>query len=52
MACGRGWCRRFFGVGWFLLYWRRYQSNWVWAEQLPLIILVSVTTGSFAWSFD
>jgi hypothetical protein len=41
-----------FGVGWFLLYWRRHQSNWVWAEHLPLIILVSVTTASFAWSFD
>ena len=42
----------FMGSIWFVLYWRRHHAAWVWREQLPLIILVSVLTSAYGWVFD
>jgi len=39
-------------VVWVIYYWRRHQQGWRWSEQLPLIILVSVTTNFFVWTYD
>ena len=39
-------------VGWVLYYWRRHKHDWQWIEHLPLIVLVSVTTSAFAWTYD
>jgi hypothetical protein len=39
-------------VVWVLCYWRRHKQGWQWSEQLPLIILVSVTTNFFVWTYD
>jgi hypothetical protein len=41
------------GVMWLLLYWRRHCKAWNWAQQLPLVVLVSVLTAAYgAWPFD
>lgn len=40
------------GLVWLLFYWQRYKAHWQWAEHLPLILLVSVTTSFFAWTYD
>ena len=37
---------------WFLWYWSRHADKWDWISELPLILLVSVATASFAWTFD
>ena len=37
---------------WVLWYWRRHNQRWQWSEHLPLIILVSVTTNFFVWTYD
>jgi len=42
----------FLGSIWFVCYWRRHHATWVWREQLPLIILVSVPTSAYGWTFD
>lgn len=40
------------GVIWVLYYWQRHKQVWRWSEQLPLIILVSLTTNFFLWTYD
>ena len=40
------------GAMWFLWYWRHHHQAWDWISELPLILLVSVATASFAWTFD
>ena len=39
-------------VVWVVFYWRRHQSDWHWAERLPLVLIVSLTTSAYAWTFD
>jgi hypothetical protein len=39
-------------VVWVIYYWRRHQQGWRWSEELPLIILVSVTSNFFVWTYD
>jgi hypothetical protein len=46
------WLPSFAGGLWFLWYWSRRAGAWDWIAELPLMLLVSVTTASFAWSFD
>lgn len=46
------WLPTAIGMGWFVWYWRRNAASWDWIAQLPLILLVSVTTASFVWTFD
>ena len=40
------------GFCWFLALWHRNRCSWEWREQLPLLLLVSVLTSPYSWSFD
>lgn len=40
------------GAIWFLCYWSWYSARWDWLSELPLLVIVSVTTSSFVWTFD
>lgn len=40
------------GIVWFLWYWSRRRESWDWIAELPLVLLASVVTASFAWTFD
>lgn len=40
------------GLVWGIYYWYRNRSSWNWREQMPLIILVSFLTSSYAWNHD
>ena len=49
------WIRWLPSVGggiWFLWYWSRRIEMWDWLAELPLVLLVSVATSSFVWTFD
>ena len=37
---------------WAVFHWRRHKRNWSWPEQLPLIVLVSVASSFFVWTYD
>ena len=39
-------------IVWVLWHWRRYNHTWRWHQQLPLIVLVSVTSSFFSWTYD
>lgn len=39
-------------VVWLLFYWRRHRADWQWPERLPLILVVSLTTSAYTWTFD
>lgn len=41
-----------FASFWFFLYWKRHQTDWDWAEEMPLLLLVSLSTTFFSWTFD
>ena len=41
-----------FGIGWLMFYWIKYRKNWDWLSQTPLIVLVSLLTAAYGWSFD
>jgi hypothetical protein len=40
------------GIAWVLLYWHRHKDDWIWDEKLPLILLVSIVTTAYTWTFD
>jgi hypothetical protein len=41
------------GLVWFATYYPRWASRWNWADQVPLLILVSFVTAPYgAWPFD
>jgi hypothetical protein len=41
------------GLAWFAWHWRRHSRRWDWAEQVPLLLLVSFVTAPYgAWPFD
>lgn len=40
------------GFAWLGYYWQRHKTTWRWSEELPLVLLVSVTTSFFAWTYD
>lgn len=40
------------GALWFLCYWFHHGTTWDWVFELPFLLLVSVVTASFAWTFD
>jgi len=37
---------------WILFYWWRQRADWQWSERLPLVLLVSLTTSAYTWTFD
>ena len=41
------------GTAWFLAYWARHRKTWDWAEQAPLLLLVSFLTSCYGtWPYD
>jgi hypothetical protein len=42
----------FIGIVWLLFHWHKSKHQWEWSEQLPSLIVASLATASFAWSFD
>jgi hypothetical protein len=40
------------GCVWLIQYWQRNQSAWRWTEQMPLVLLVSLVTMPFGWTYD
>jgi len=40
------------GIVWLLFHWRKSKNHWNWIEQLPILIVASLATSAFAWSFD
>jgi len=40
------------GIAWLLLWRHRWRLAWSWAAQLPLLVLVSLATTSYAWFYD
>jgi hypothetical protein len=46
------WSPSVLGALWFVWYWSRHRAGWNWVSETPLIVLVSVATASFAWTFD
>jgi hypothetical protein len=37
---------------WFVLRWMQVQKNWSWREEMPWLLLISVTASPYAWFFD
>jgi hypothetical protein len=37
---------------WILFYWWRHRTDWQWSERLPLVLLVSLATSAYTWTFD
>ena len=40
------------GSVWFLRHWHEHKEHWNWADQIPLLILVSLTLSAYAWTYD
>jgi hypothetical protein len=40
------------GIAWLAWYWPRHRQTWDWADQLPLLLLVSIITTFFTWMGD
>jgi hypothetical protein len=40
------------GALWLFRYWQKNALQWDWSVELPLIILLSVATAPFSWTFD
>ena len=41
-----------FGVLWFAFDWHRHAQSWNWVERLPALLLVSLLTAPYAWTYD
>lgn len=46
------WLPSWVGAVWFLWYGSRRAETWNWLSELPLVLLVSVVTAGFVWTFD
>jgi hypothetical protein len=40
------------GVGWVLIRWRRWGLRWDWGEQMPALLLGSLISAPYVWTFD
>jgi hypothetical protein len=40
------------GTAWLMVYWRRHRKSWQWAEHTPLLLLVSLLTTLYGFSYD
>ena len=40
------------GTLWFLWHWHNHKKSWHWAEQAPMMLLVSLTLSAYAWTYD
>ncbi|HEX7233249.1 MAG TPA: hypothetical protein VF452_22905, partial [Candidatus Binatia bacterium] len=46
------WVPAALGALWLIWYWSVHRAGWNWIVETPLVLLVSVATASFAWTFD
>ncbi|MGN6734631.1 MAG: glycosyltransferase family 87 protein [Candidatus Binatia bacterium] len=46
------WLPSVLGALWLVWYWSHHRAGWNWFVETPLVLLVSVATASFAWTFD
>jgi hypothetical protein len=37
---------------WFIYYWLKHYESWNWVEKLPIILLVSLLTSPYFWTYD
>lgn len=37
---------------WFIYYWRKKHRSWNWLDELPLLLLISLLTSSYSWTYD
>ncbi len=40
------------GAAWVFVYWLRRDREWQWAERMPAVVVASLLTASYAWSYD
>ena len=40
------------GTIWLAYYWQKNAIHWDWSKELPLILLVSIVTTPYSWTFD
>ena len=40
------------GAIWMLFYWRQKRHAWRWQDELPLLVMVSVVTTAYGWTYD
>jgi hypothetical protein len=41
-----------FGGIWFVYYWSKKHRSWNWLDELPLLLLISLLTSSYSWTYD
>lgn len=41
-----------FGLIWFVITWIKNIGRWNWSVQMPMLMLVSLTAGAYAWTYD
>ncbi len=40
------------GLIWFIYYWNKYKQQWSWSKTLPTLLLVSILSAPYAWTYD
>jgi hypothetical protein len=40
------------GIAWFMYYWQQKRKGWSWIDEMPLLILVSLVTNPYSWTYD
>jgi hypothetical protein len=40
------------GLAWGLMYFSKHKKNWDWMQHAPIVIIVSLLTAPFAWTYD
>lgn len=40
------------GLVWLFVYWRRHKDDWDWRAHMPVLVLVSVVTAAYGWTYD
>ncbi len=40
------------GAIWLIYYWHHHRETWNWADELPIILLVSVVVSPYYWTYD
>ena len=40
------------GCMWFFYYWYKHYKTWNWVDELPIILLVSLLTSPYFWTYD
>jgi hypothetical protein len=41
-----------FGVIWLFVYWIQHRNAWDWLNELPKLLLVSIVTSFYSWTYD